>query len=132
MKMGIDHVLTVVGPARSTIAGGGSVFGAAARSSSQLQRGVSETWLHVGVAAASASSDGSCPRACCTPAQVGLLRLTSVTLGPMRANGSPSFPSTTTGSGETFSTKMAGTRLAETTWILTPAAGAWDDFWTMA
>ena len=50
----------------------------------------------------------------------------------MRANGSPSFPRITTGWGERFSTKMAGTVRAETTWILMPAAGVCEDFCTMA
>src|SRR5438270_12861571 len=131
MRYGIDQFFTVVAWPRSTIFGGGSLFGAAARNSSQLQRGASATGCHFGSAVASASSDGSRPWAWRLSAQVGLLTLTSVIFGPMRANGSPSLPSTTTGSGDRFSTKMAGTVLAETTWILTPAAGVGDDFCTM-
>ena len=65
-------------------------------------------------------------------AQVGLLVLTSLTLGPMRAKGSPSPPRTTTGSAERFSTNTAGTVRADTTWIFRPVAGAGDDFCTEA
>ena len=70
-------------------------------------------------------------RACWISAQTGLLALTSVTFGPMRANGSPSRPSTTTGSAERFSTKMAGTVGDGRTWIFTPSAAAGGDFWTV-
>src|SRR5688500_2121820 len=115
-------------------AGGGSLFGAAARNSSQFQAEVGATCCHFGSAAASASSDGAFPSACWIPTHVWILRLTSVAppFAPTRANGSPWRPSTTTGVADSFLTKTAGTTLADTTLIVTPGAGSSGDFWTMA
>jgi hypothetical protein len=106
-------------------------LGAAARKSSHCQVGLSATFSHFGSAVGSVSSDGSFPLACWISAHVPLRTLTSVAVGPMRANGSPSRPSTTTGWPVSFLRKTAGTVRPDTTWTVRPSVGVVDDFWTV-